>query len=1354
MQEYQIQMQTWDEEREAFIPTMPISRALDVKVGEITASVDTIEDPTNGYTRYRMVGEPVKNALGEQIVSNETLRQSLSYIKRYLFQLDKVAIEHRAVTSNRGESSAIDLATIKAVNDVDTDLSALTTSFNNFKTWSEQNFSRKPHRFTSPSGSASGLQTNANNANTENYNHGISNANYWGHVKLSDVHNAELNINGVNGAGAANSNEGIAASQHGLYVAWKDLDDRKAPNDHRVAVNDNNTNVYGNADYNTYGHVAYNSTHSFDVNDIGAAGTVFTVRGTAKNSTIKRAASAYQVDQLYAYILTLAGNKDNIGWKAPKDHQADLATTYGAGTGSKYGHVKLDDTYKTAADSTTQAAAYSLGASSYAVHAMWAESVTTFAPMSHASSSLTHGGGTPTNYGHVRVFDEEDNSKTASGSNAISPYWAYQHKADRGSSSVFSHVALSDVKYGESSKGASSHYAATPKALYDTWSDLNNEKADNDHKSEDTTYGVGDAAYYGHLKLSDAVDSSSSVGDGIASTPKSTKIAYEKAVEALNKANEAANEAANTFGNHASVQAGNITLGHVRVRETPSSTDENYDVASSKYVAQLATNVYDLRGAASAGNVGSSLNPTYLLNGLTVASLLKLKTNTRSTLGGAASNTSGREYLVHIDKDGYLSVNVPWVDTNTDTDTHHTSYTYVGDETTTNAHTQVTSNPYLKHVENGSIRSKVRFVAGAAVTISSDTSGNITISSSDTHYNSYSAIGTYDTLNTANASSDPYLKHIENNVIRSRVRFMGGGGTTVSSDANGNVTISSASIGGAGSSVDLSQYTLLSTHNAHAASGGTSSALGHLKISDEYQSMSTYGTDDVAYNNRTGGAKDYLAASQWALNSVYSALCDDISNHSDIPGNGAGYGHVRLSDAVDSTSNVNGGVAATPYAVKRVYDTLVNHTTSTATSSGAAHVYLSDSTTSSSGAASGYAATPLAVKSAKDACAPKSHASSTIDYGIGTNIDFGHLKLSDDIDLYSTTGNGVAATPYAVKSALANAKSSCAPTSHASTATTYGVATSSRYGHVKLTADWTWDKTEEELQNTEKNVALSEITAQHILGQIRDMGLKIISKQKLTGLGIISTINDKIKYIYECLVPALAASVALSSGARYFNDGTHQKSRILSTAGSWSGADAALANHVLVMHNTNQSQYAGFYRSDYCGCVYVFGDKKTGSTKDSRSTTRAMFVQVDGYNDGQIPICTAYGDLNTDGMVPETLTKMPDIHPYISGTSNARMVNVYRFITVVDLSSTDVLIANLLYFVYDNTDNGVIDNGDLAGSLFTQAVGSEYKCGLMALGNDYNDPENNTDTQFLASEINKDFHAWLPLTTSVFPDWT
>lgn len=123
------------------------------------------------------------------------------------------------------------------------------------------------------------------------------------------------------------------------------------------------------------------------------------------------------------------------------------------------------------------------------------------------------------------------------------------------------------------------------------------------------------------------------------------------------------------------------------------------------------------------------------------------------------------------------------------------------------------------------------------------------------------------------------------------------------------------------------------------------------------------------------------------------------------------------------------------------------------------HVKLSDDLEDlESNSASGVAATPNAVanlyiyaQGVNDNKAPTNHASTSMAYGAGSSGNYGHVKLSDSHTSTSGATSGVAATPSAVKSAydLANGK---APKSHASTATTYGTGSSTNYGHVKLSA--------------------------------------------------------------------------------------------------------------------------------------------------------------------------------------------------------------------------------------------------------------------------------------------------------------
>ena len=150
-------------------------------------------------------------------------------------------------------------------------------------------------------------------------------------------------------------------------------------------------------------------------------------------------------------------------------------------------------------------------------------------------------------------------------------------------------------------------------------------------------------------------------------------------------------------------------------------------------------------------------------------------------------------------------------------------------------------------------------------------------------------------------------------------------------------------------------------------------------------------------------------------------------------GDSNNYGHLKLSDSLeDLDSNEAGGVAATPNAVANLYSFLQGETGGKAptyhataektyglgTDQNYGHVRLSDSHASTSGVSGGMAATPAAVKSAYDLAngkAPKAHASTVTTYGTGSSTNYGHVKLSASTNSSSGTSSGVAATPSAVK---------------------------------------------------------------------------------------------------------------------------------------------------------------------------------------------------------------------------------------------------------------------------------------------------------------------------------------------------
>ena len=213
-------------------------------------------------------------------------------------------------------------------------------------------------------------------------------------------------------------------------------------------------------------------------------------------------------------------------------------------------------------------------------------------------------------------------------------------------------------------------------------------------------------------------------------------------------------------------------------------------------------------------------------------------------------------------------------------------------------------------------------------------------------------------------------------------------------------------------------------------------------------------------------------------------------------GTSSNYGHVKLSDSTSSTSSTSGGIAATPKAVSdaltsaKTYadgisandftDTLktklegiesgaqVNTVTSVnsmtgavsltysdvgaAASSHGTHVTYSTTTPAMDGTAAVGTASTVArsdhVHPTDTSRAPTSHASSGTTYGTGTASNYGHLKLSDSTSSTSSTSGGIAATPKAVSDALTSAKSytDTGLSGKSDTSHTHAVATSSANG--------------------------------------------------------------------------------------------------------------------------------------------------------------------------------------------------------------------------------------------------------------------------------------------------------------------
>lgn len=312
--------------------------------------------------------------------SDEILAQTLANIKKYLTNLGTVAEQKRGVSSSTTSTSEIDLATSKAVNDL--------------KVRIDGNDERLAAHTTEIAGKAP--INHAVNALT----YGGATGTVYGHVILSDVYSTAV----ANGA-AANS---VGASQNALYNAFNVLNNAKAPNDHAV-----NNGTYGLGTGSVYGHVKLSDTYASLVTNGAAVNGV----GASQNALYNAYAALKSVNDTQT---------TNINGKAPTQHASSAAATYGAGTGSAYGHVRLSDLFEVDC-SSTGAAANSEGASSWALYRAYsslASAISTKLAATHASEQAT-----ASKFSHVKLSDNYTSSAGAAsagiGASSLAVYNAY-----------------------------------------------------------------------------------------------------------------------------------------------------------------------------------------------------------------------------------------------------------------------------------------------------------------------------------------------------------------------------------------------------------------------------------------------------------------------------------------------------------------------------------------------------------------------------------------------------------------------------------------------------------------------------------------------------------------------------------------------------------------------------------------------------------------------------------------------------------------------------------------------------------------------------------------------------------------
>ena len=178
------------------------------------------------------------------------------------------------------------------------------------------------------------------------------------------------------------------------------------------------------------------------------------------------------------------------------------------------------------------------------------------------------------------------------------------------------------------------------------------EFAPADHASPDTTYGIGTSDNYGHIKLSDATDSISGTGDGVAATPAAVKAAYDLANgnHSHSAMTGATSAKAGTAGFVPAPSAGKQTA-FLRGDGTWATPESDGGVFIAKY---NETTFAEINEAYSAGklvicqiNLGSESNPIFVD--------MTLGTATAGSIYAFCATSDSAQLLAQITKGGTWS---------------------------------------------------------------------------------------------------------------------------------------------------------------------------------------------------------------------------------------------------------------------------------------------------------------------------------------------------------------------------------------------------------------------------------------------------------------------------------------------------------------------------------------------------------------------------------------------------------------------------------------------------------------------------------------------------------------------------
>ena len=296
---------------------------------------------------------------------SETLTDTIAKVKLYLDNVSSIASEKREVVDSPDDNSS-NIPSTRATASLKASLDAI----NAIVTKNKEDIATK-----APIAHADAEKT-----------YGGGTEDLYGHVKTTDkyVYTNEDET-------APTAADSVAASPKAVADAYTTLDTAKAPVSHAST-----DTKYGSASLIDYGHVKASDTYKVAIED-----------GDAEHGVV---ASQKAVNDMYK---DLSSNQETgIVSRAPIMH-ADGERTYGAGTESLYGHVKISDNYDMEDVETKGNAANGMAASLFALHrsnAALQAVVDTKLPSTHATEKAT-----AEKFSHVKLTD---NYQTSQGSAA------------------------------------------------------------------------------------------------------------------------------------------------------------------------------------------------------------------------------------------------------------------------------------------------------------------------------------------------------------------------------------------------------------------------------------------------------------------------------------------------------------------------------------------------------------------------------------------------------------------------------------------------------------------------------------------------------------------------------------------------------------------------------------------------------------------------------------------------------------------------------------------------------------------------------------------------------------------------